>query len=244
MSIINSMKTGEGQSNSYRLQFPQHHKSDKKKYGYSNQSEKRLSLTTDDIEKIINDAFRSAKEYAALVNMGGALVKRNLHSLSDLSQFVQTNLKRSSAMIVDYTESDSWFEVDGSQEPNDQDQISSDVTSNTSEHKEDDGEDDFGDTADVYGSDHDGEHDEDDQADERGDLAKDLSKVQEQTFQGCRIYDKVSATKAFKFFRIRVGNSIKYVHKQTASWLLTDACAPIWKMILNRLKENFLFSLC
>ena len=51
ISIINPMKTHEGQSSSYHLQFPQHHKSDKKKYDYSNKSESRLSLTTDDIEK-------------------------------------------------------------------------------------------------------------------------------------------------------------------------------------------------
>ena len=70
------MKTHEGQSSSYHLQFPQHHKSDKKKYDYSNRSETRLNLTYDDIEKIIDDAFRSAQEYAALVNMDGTLTKR------------------------------------------------------------------------------------------------------------------------------------------------------------------------
>ena len=68
------MKTGEDQSNSHRLQFLQHHRSDKKKHNDSNQSEKRLSLTSDDIEKVMNDTFRSAKEYAALANMDGAFV--------------------------------------------------------------------------------------------------------------------------------------------------------------------------
>ena len=186
--------------------------------------------------------------------MGEALVKRNVHSLSDLSQFVQTNLKRSSARIVDYTrssdtdtdtdtdtddtESDSCYEEDGSQEPNDQDQVSSDVTSSTSEREEDDGEDDLGDAADVYAGDHDDEHVEDDQAGESRNVTKDLSKVQQQTFQGCRVYDKVSATEAFKFFRIRVGNSIKYVHKQTACWLLTDGKNRLSSDRLMRVRQS------
>jgi hypothetical protein len=247
ISIINSMKTHEGQSSSYHLQFPQHHKSDKKTYDYSNRSETRLSLTYDDIEKIIDDAFRLAQEYAALVNMDEKLTKRKIHSLSDLSQFVQSNLRKSSGRVVAYTrgsdtdtddtESDSSYEEDVFQE--------SDDTSDMNEHDEADAEDYAGDDPDVYDSDenvfasyHGDENGEDDPNGEEENLAKDLSKVRQKNFRGCRIYDKVSATNAFKFFRIRVGNSIKYVHKQTACWLLTDGKNRLSSDRLVRVRQS------
>ena len=227
--------------------FPNIIRVTKKTYDYSDRSETRLSLTYDDIENIIDDAFRSAQEYAALVIMDKTLTKRNIHSLSDLSQFVQSNLRKSSGRVVDYTrgsdtetddtESDSSYEEDAFQE--------SDDTSDTNEHDEADAEDYTGDDPDIYdigenvsASDHGDENGEDDPAGEEEDLAKDLSKVQQKNFQGCRIYDKVSATKAFKFFRIRVGESIKYVHKQTACWLLTDGKNRLSSDRLVRVRQS------
>ena len=164
-----------------------------------------------------------------------------------MSQFVQSNLRRSSGRVVDYTrgsdtdtddtESDSSCEEDVFQE--------SDDTSNTNEHDEADADDYTGDDPAIYGSsenvaasDHSDENGEDDPTGEEENLVKDLSKVRQQNFQGCRVYDKVSATKAFKFFRIRVGNSIKYVHKQTACWLLTDGKNRLSSDRLVRVRQS------
>ena len=47
--------------------------------------------------------------------------------------------------------------------------------------------------------------------------------IQEKNFQGCRIYDKISPQQINKYFRIRLGLSLKYLHKQTACWILTDS---------------------
>ncbi|CAF3970643.1 unnamed protein product, partial [Rotaria sordida] len=52
-------------------------------------------------------------------------------------------------------------------------------------------------------------------------IASDLSNTERQNFSGCRIYDKVNQQQINKCFRIRVGTSLKYIHKQTACWLLT-----------------------
>ena len=47
--------------------------------------------------------------------------------------------------------------------------------------------------------------------------------IQEKKFQGCRIYDKVSPQQINKYFRIHLESSLKYLHKQTACWILTES---------------------
>ena len=53
-------------------------------------------------------------------------------------------------------------------------------------------------------------------------LADDLTHLGQNNFKGCPIYDKVSPKRASNFFRVRIGSSTKYIHKQTACWSLTS----------------------
>ncbi|CAF2399444.1 unnamed protein product [Rotaria sp. Silwood2] len=192
--------------NNCRLKFPQHHKIDTSAYDYSTKSVKELNLTESDIEKIIENAFESAKNYAKLADMTELLTKRKIYSLSDLSQFIKISLNQSSSKVVDYMngddsedendESEFLDEQNKSEVFDEEDQMSPDVT-------DDDGND----------------HDEEE---EDNVLAKDLSNVERQKFQGCRIYDKVNPQHIHKYFRMQIGTSTKYVHKQTACWLLTN----------------------
>ena len=50
-------------------------------------------------------------------------------------------------------------------------------------------------------------------------LASDLPDIAKQDFNGCRTYYRINPQHSNKYFRIRIGNSIKYLHKQTACWL-------------------------
>ena len=54
-------------------------------------------------------------------------------------------------------------------------------------------------------------------------LANDLSDIGRQNFYGCRIYDKVNPKQVNKYFDIRIDTSLKFLHKQTACWLLTHS---------------------
>jgi hypothetical protein len=53
-------------------------------------------------------------------------------------------------------------------------------------------------------------------------LAGDLPDVEQKNFHGCRIYDTINPKQVDKYFRIRISGSLKYIHKQTACWLLTN----------------------
>jgi hypothetical protein len=57
ISIINSLKTHEGHDEKYHLHFPQHDKSEKNAHDYATRIAGQLSLTYDDLERIIDDAF-------------------------------------------------------------------------------------------------------------------------------------------------------------------------------------------
>ena len=64
----------------------------------------------------------------------------------------------------------------------------------------------------------------DDEVEDKGNvLTSDVSDTEKKNFQGCRIYDKVSPQQINKYFRIRLGSSLKYLHKQIACWILTDS---------------------
>ncbi|CAF1461740.1 unnamed protein product, partial [Rotaria sordida] len=69
-------------------------------------------------------------------------------------------------------------------------------------------------------------------------IASDLSNTERQNFSGCRIYDKVNQQQINKCFRIRVGTSLKYIHKQTACWLLTKSRSHLSNDRLIRVQKS------
>ena len=198
ISIINSIKSRDGHVGDYRFHFPQHHKNDKETLNYSIDSIKHLNLNEHDVENIINTAFERAKNYVSMVNMSHLLMNKNIYSLPDLSSFLKKHLSKSSSKIVDYTENDS------SDDDNTDDESSSgDIDTEWSDHNQ-------------------ASMNESDEEEEEGNiLASDLPDINRQDFLGCRIYDKINQQNSDKYFRIRIGRSLKYVHKQTACWLLT-----------------------
>jgi hypothetical protein len=204
ISIIDSIKTRGGQINDYNFKFPQHHKTDKNMHNYSINRVKQLNLTESDIEKIIQNAFESAKKYVAMVNMTKVLINKNIYTLPELSRYIKINISKSSSKVVDYTEGISFDE--DSDEDSDEDELQDEE--NTSELLDDE------DQLSTYSI--------DDEEDEGNILTSSLSDVERHNFQGCRIFDKVNPQQVNKYFRIRIGTSLKYLHKQTACWLLTD----------------------
>ena len=97
--IINLLKTHEGQDEKYHLHFPQHHKSENNAHDYATRIAGQLSLTYYDPERIINDAFTSAKNDVEFVKMEAMVIRRNFHSLSELSRYVKNHLSKSSSSL-------------------------------------------------------------------------------------------------------------------------------------------------
>ncbi|CAF1124164.1 unnamed protein product [Adineta ricciae] len=202
ISIVNSIKSREDAFDNYHFQFPKHHKNHEETFDYSVETIDKLNLTKIDIEKIIKRAFESAKEYVSMVNMTHLLKKKKVYSLSDLSQFMKISLQKSSSKVIDYTE---------------------DVDSD-----EDDIEDQYGDEendSETLGSDNQMSTDNiiDDAEEDGCVLATDLSEIERKNFDGCRIYDNINPQQIKKYFHIRIGTSYKYIHKQTACWLLSNS---------------------
>jgi hypothetical protein len=127
--------------------------------------------------------------------MNELLKNKNLFSLPELSQFIKTNISKSSSKVVDYTE-DIHFDDDSDKDEFDDEEDNPEV---------------FDDQDEIVSN------SDDEEVEDGGSvLTSDLSDAEKNIFQGCRIYDKVSPQQINKYFRIRLGSSWKYVHKQTA----------------------------
>ncbi|CAF3933165.1 unnamed protein product [Rotaria sp. Silwood1] len=170
---------------------------DKEINNYSINPIKQLNLTESDIEKLIENAFELAKKYVAVVNMTKLLINKNIYTLPELSRYIKTNTSKSSSKVVDNTEG---INLD---QDSDDDELKDEI--NDSEILDDE-----------HRLSTNSTDDDDDDDDEGNILASDLSDVERQNFHGCRIYDIINPQHAKKYVRIRIGTSLKYLHKQTA----------------------------
>ena len=201
ISIINSIKSRGGQIGDYQFYFPQHHKNQKETYDYSIDRINELNLTQIDIESIVKNAFEEAQTYVSMVNLSEFLTTKNINTLSSLSTFTRKILNRSSSKIVDYT-----IDNNSSDEDSDEENLYNldDISGISND------EDQFSSNS-----------ADEDEEDEENVVVTNVPQTTQKKFNGCRIYDKINPQQSLKYFRIRVGLSYKFIHKQTACWLLT-----------------------
>ncbi|CAM4849412.1 unnamed protein product, partial [Rotaria magnacalcarata] len=115
---------------------------------------------------------------------------------------IKTNISKSSSKVIDYTKG---FDFD---DESDEDNLQDDENDSS-----------MSDDIDQISS---NITDEEEEEEEENVIASGLSEVERQNFHGCRIYDKINPQQSKKYFRIYIGSSLKYIHKQTACWMLTD----------------------
>ncbi|CAM4802556.1 unnamed protein product, partial [Rotaria magnacalcarata] len=168
ISIINSIKSCGGRIGEYHFKFPQHHKLEKEAHNHSINPIQQLNLTESDIEKIIESAFESAKQNIEIVNMTQLLKNEHKYSISELSQYIKTNISKSSSKVIDYTKG---FDFD---DESDEDNLQDDENDSSMS-------DDI-DQISAISTDE----------EEENVISSDLSEVERQTFHGCRIYDKIN----------------------------------------------------
>ncbi|CAF1501093.1 unnamed protein product [Rotaria sp. Silwood1] len=208
---MNSIKGRGDQMGEYSFQFPEHHKNNKEILNYSFKNIQQLNITEHDIEKIINCAFETAQEYVSMVNMTSLLKDKNIYSLPQLSKFVKAVLSKSCSTIVDYSEDD------------DSDKDSDD--------------DEFEDDEDIFDDEDQIPNIIDEYDDNEGNIiSNSLSNISQQNFKGCRIYDRINPQQMKKYFRINIDSSVKYIHKQTACWLLTTSKSRLSNDRLQRVQ--------
>ena len=130
---------------------------------------------------------------------------------------MKTHLNKSSSRLVEHIRDDGSGIED----------YDSEATSDTDDENEEDGDEDSthdndGEITGNYQDDNIDDENKEIQDEEYNLLAGDLMHLGQNNSQGCRIHDKVSSKRASNFFRVRIGNSTKNIHNQTACWLLTS----------------------
>lgn len=65
-----------------------------------------------------------------------------------------------------------------------------------------------------------------------------LSANGQSNFHGMRIVDDVSSSLRSSYFQVNTDNQVKYIHKQTACWLLTDNKADLSADRLKRVQQT------
>jgi hypothetical protein len=206
LSLLNQIKCQEGNNeNEKRLLFPIHHK-------HKNDNNLVLHEKLDDVydldvEQIVFNSYKMAIDLIKPLNIIPLLKEHNIFELNSLSKYTFRHLNSRSKLIDKST-----INIKNSSNP----EMAADDDNDT----DDEDEDDYLDS--IYGAiinnDVDGQVldeplDDDDE--------ENLESTRNE-FNGINIRDKISMEQENCYFKIKINDTVKYMHKQTACWVLTE----------------------
>lgn len=217
LSILNRLKHDREEEN---LSFPIHHKhSQDRSFLSSAHIDEGDTL---DVEQLISDAYEQALDIVRDSDMLDGLTKSNITTLEDLSEFMFNDLSRSSKM----------FNRASRKRKNGKEDSGSDVNSDSDEEHED-----F-DSAD---------HDQDDMSDESSpddvgsgddDENGEAWTSKKSEFHGIKIVDNINPALKQSYFKININDKTKYLHKQSACWLLSTRASKLSSDRLSRVMQQ------
>ena len=243
LAVLQHIKCIE-QSNNHEnhLIFPVHHKH--KKEGLL-PPQNIMNVDDLDVEEIISKAYKHAQRYIDILKMAPLLKQQHAYEMNDLSNIVEKHLKKTSKM-------------------KDRSKLKSDYGSGMDEitlpEIDDDEDDENGSGADGSGSDGDGDDgsggddddgsggddddasggDDDDGSGGDGDEDDDENNritTEKTAFEGIRIKTSIDTNLRDSYFRVIINDSVKYIHKQTACWMLTEKQNRLSSDRLSRVME-------
>ena len=193
--------------------FARHHKQSKtvdSKQISSLASSSITTLTVEAIENTILQAYSHASRLVCDVNM---FQQHQISSLKKMSKLASLQLEKS--RIVDYSrlnEHDPDFDSDSDDSicEEDEDTAENDTDNEGSINGDDDEE---------YLSDH-------------------LFNVSSTNFQGMRVFDSINPTLTKSYFIVNINGTKKYLHKQTAAWILSNDTSTLSSDRLKRVMTN------
>ncbi|CAF1483679.1 unnamed protein product [Rotaria sordida] len=184
---------------------------------FSSSSRNHLDeINTLDLEQIISDAYNQAIDIVHHSKMLQELKPNDIIDLKTLSEFVFDSLRKSSKMFG----------------------YSSRVTTDNNEELESD-DDGVDEDEDASSDDEDELYDEllnfenDDYNDEEEILNSTRS-----SFDGIKIVDNINPTLKHSYFKIKINDKIKYLHKQSACWLLSNKSTRLSSDRLSRVMQQ------
>ncbi|CAF1613111.1 unnamed protein product [Didymodactylos carnosus] len=202
VSILDDIKSYEqSNDNNYAIKFPSHHKQ-KQCNSISPVLLEVNEITTAKIEIIINDAYEYAKTFINKLEMSRILKENDAYELEDLCLNIHSRLQNSMRTVDRSTlESDDDLDNDSDNNSYNTDTESSDSGEVSGEQNELDSEEEY----------------EDEQLEG---IQPSIASTTE-NFRGMRIYDEIDNKRQGTYFKIKINNKDKYIHKQTAAWYLT-----------------------
>jgi len=196
-----------------RLSFPVHHKH---KREHSSTSTYPLDeIDALDIERLISNAYDQAIHMIKHSKMFSTLNQHNLNNLADISAYIFNILKKNSKLI-DYsspTATNTMDEFGLDEENDDNDEINDAQDQPIDEDSLDCGV----------------ESDTDDD---------DILDSTKSDFNGIRIVDRINLTLRHSYFKIKINGKIKYLHKQSACWLLSTNNTKLSSDRLSRVQQQ------
>ena len=190
--------------------FPRHHKHKTIDVRQSSTLFSASDISINTIEHAVMQAYSYANRMANDLNIN---VERRMSSLEKMSKLAVLQLRKS--QIVDYShldEHDTDFDSD----------------SDESDTEDTDHDDNYSDCDDVSVIEEDLEDD----------LSRQFFKISPATFQGMRVFDSINPSLAQSYFVIATDNKKKYLHKQTAAWILLNEKYTLSSDRLKRVMTN------
>ena len=202
LSLLNEIKCKQLQNGSVdNLVFPIHYKHRVERQSSFTHSQREIDEI--DIEQVITDAYHQAIDMLEGIDILNLLEKNHVLELKPLSEYLFRQLNfdskkhNYSSQICNLDEE--VFEID---DDNDEDEATNDL--NMNEDNDD-------------SSVNNDSTDEDEQNN-----ARDLINTTKKDFSGVKVADKVQPHIEHTYFKVKLNHDTKFLHKQTACWLLTE----------------------
>jgi hypothetical protein len=217
LSLLNQIKCNELTNQSGgRILFPVHHKHKKDNDLFTIQNLDDVDYI--DVEQTILESYDAAVKLIEKFGITILLEKHQIYKLDQLSKFIFNELKSKSKVSDNSTRT--------MNDENDDD--------NSSSESDDCGDD----INDDGGNDNNNSTDEDDDArsdvdDENAECVQSIKTI----FPGTRIKDNINHDLASSYFKVKINNTTKYLHKQSAVWLLTEKNDRLSADRLSRVME-------
>ena len=212
LSVLNELKNNQRDE---QLCFPVHHKHKRENLEKLSHQPDRIDVS--DIEQIISEAYYQAMDMVKHSTLLNELIQCNINSFDDLSKFTFDEMNRRSRMT------------------NLSSQISNDLTEE-SESDEDDDDDD-----DSIGDHKLDQTTDEDPFDSQNDDSSDNEAVLTSTksnFDGIKIRDRINPALEHSYFKIKLNDKVKYLHKQSACWLLSNNITKLFSNRLSRIAQQ------
>ncbi|CAF3021128.1 unnamed protein product [Rotaria sp. Silwood2] len=200
------------------LSFPIHHKHKRDNHLSSLQNLDDIDQL--DIEKIIVDAFNQALQLTEPLEISKLLKEHNVFDLNTLSKYVFQELNSSSRMF-DYSiqtidDDSNEFNLEEEEEEEEQDNENDDINNNLNDDEE---------TMDDIDLE---EEDENNYS---------MTTIK-RNFNGIKIYEDIEPCRRNSYFKMKLNDNQKYIHKQSACWLLTDKSVKLSNDRLSRVNQT------